>query len=202
VFQEFNQQGGYMDPAMQQLGIQLGEVAARNGAAGIADRIRTRKARKQDKETIADLEEIVNELVSDKSELVRIAQSFEQELVSQKISDADIAYIVDNIIPVLEQVMRAGSEGGEQSQVQEQLDLIRPILSAETVTIMQLIGFNYQKAIGEPLTTLVSNLIASISGGDPAMNQEIQRLALEGQNNLIKLAQDPKATARFNQLGS
>lgn len=191
-----------MDPAMQQLGIQLGEVAARNGAAGIADRIRTRKARKQDKETIADLEEIVNELVSDKSELVRIAQSFEQELVSQKISDADIAYIVDNIIPVLEQVMRAGSEGGEQSQVQEQLDLIRPILSAETVTIMQLIGFNYQKAIGEPLTTLVSNLIASISGGDPAMNQEIQRLALEGQNNLIKLAQDPKATARFNQLGS
>ena len=69
-----------MDPELQRLGIQLAEALARNTASSISTRIRTTKARKKDQESIAELEGIVNELVADKNELARIAQSYEQQL--------------------------------------------------------------------------------------------------------------------------
>lgn len=75
-----------MDPQLQTLTVQLAEVTIRNTAGSIADRITAAKARKKDGETIVELEEIINGLVSDKSELVRIAQAYEEEFVAQRIS--------------------------------------------------------------------------------------------------------------------
>lgn len=40
----------------------------------------------RDQETIAELEDIVNELVADKAELIRIAQAYEEEFVTQRLS--------------------------------------------------------------------------------------------------------------------
>ena len=69
-----------------QLAANLAEVGARNGASIILNKIRASKAKKNDKETIAELEEIISDLLNDKSEIQRIAQAYEQELVSQKIT--------------------------------------------------------------------------------------------------------------------
>ncbi len=82
-----------MDPELQALGIQLADATVRNTAGAVADRINAARAKKKDIETIAELEEIVNNLISDKAELVRIAQAYEQELVAQRISPADVQYI-------------------------------------------------------------------------------------------------------------
>jgi hypothetical protein len=152
-----------MDPQLQTLATQLADTAIRNTAGSIADRIATAKARKKDQETIAELEEIVYGLLSDKSELVQIAQAYEEELVAQRISADDIEYISTNFVPLLQRLIEsaAASNGGDGADVQEMMDLIQPLLSVETVTVLQLIGFNFRKAIGEPLTELVSNLILS-----------------------------------------
>lgn len=155
-----------VDPQFQALGVQLTEAALRNGAGAITTRIGASKARKRDQETIAELEEIVGELLADKSELVRIAQAYEQELVAQQISAEDIEYISTNVVPLLKQVMeRAGASGASGQEI---IDLLQPVLSVETVTVLQLIGFNFRKGIGEPLTELVSRAILSKAAPDPA----------------------------------
>lgn len=50
---------------------------------------------------------------------------------------------------------------GVDPETQKYLDVLEKLLSVETVTVLQLLGFNFRQAIGEPLTQLVRRLIAS-----------------------------------------
>jgi hypothetical protein len=149
-----------MDPNIQALTVQLADVGVRNTAGAIADRVGASRARKKHEETIAELEEIVNDLLADKSELVRIAHAYEAELVAQRISPTDIEYIATHFVPILEQLVSSVPSDDEAS-VQAMIELFKPLLSVETVTILQLLGFNFRQAIGEPLTELVAHLISS-----------------------------------------
>ena len=166
-----------------QLAANLAEVGARNGASIISNKIRASKAKKNDKETIAELEEIISDLLNDKSEIQRIAQAYEQELVSQKITEDDIKYITENLLPVFSEFMT--------DKVQS--DQLKRILSVETLTIMQLIGFNYKQAIGEPLTLLLKKNIEA-------------KIPMDSKTNInyvlamAKLAQDEEATKRYLRL--
>lgn len=150
-----------MDPALQQLSIQLGEVAARNAAGAVLDRVTAVKARKKNEETIATLEEIVNDLLADKAELTLIAQALDEQLVAQRLSEEDLTYVTENLLPLLEQLGAASgsSSSGDMSEV------IGPLLSHETLTILQLLGFNFREGIGTPLTGLVSSYIESLGPG-------------------------------------
>ena len=159
-----------MDPLLKRLTVELGEVALRNAASAIAHKIRAVKARKQDRETIAELEEIVNGLLADKSELLRIARAYEQELVAQQISKQEIEYISQSLVPLLEELMSSSNDPSQNSaSTKEMMELVTPILSVEVVTILQLLGFNFKKAIGEPLTEMVAQFISSkapaVAGG-------------------------------------
>ena len=191
-----------MDPELQKLGIELGEVALRNSAGAVIDRVRTVKAKKRDRETIAELEEIISGLLSDKTELVRIAQAYEQELIAQKISQADIEYITTNFVPLLKQLIEKGAEqsGDDTETVQEIIDLVQPIVSVETVTVLQLLGFNFRKGIGEPLTRLVAGLIEARAQADVADTHELQRLGLLRETAYLEIARDPDAYARLREL--
>jgi len=189
-----------MDPELQTLGVQLGEAAVRNTASAIFDRIGAAKARRQNQEIIAELEQIVNDLIADKAELVRIAQAFEQEMVAQRISAEDVEYITANIVPVLEKMMEsAAKDDAEDAPAQAVMDLIKPILSVETVTVLQLLGFNFRKAIGEPLTTLVSTAILSKAQSNPTLDLEIQKLGLQRELAFFEVAKDAEAYARLRQ---
>lgn len=188
-----------MDPQLQTLSIQLAEAAIRNTAGTISDRISVAKARKKDQETVAELEDIVSGLLSDKAELVRIAQAYEEELVAQRISATDIQYISTNFVPLIRRLVEAGvaSGGGDPGSVDEILSLLQPLLSVETVTVLQLIGFNFKRAIGEPLTDLISRLILSKAEADPATKLEIERLSLLRETVYLDIAKDPEASNRL-----
>jgi hypothetical protein len=166
-----------MDQGLQDLGVQLTASVVRNTAIAIADRISVLRAKKQDNETIADLEQIVNDLIADKSELVRIAQAYKEELVAQQISSGDVQYITTNIMPVLKKLIESATPGGGQgAKSTEVMNLIEPILSVETVTVLQLLGFNFRKAIGQPLTELVSHaILARAQPTLPAISQHPKR---------------------------
>lgn len=166
-----------------QLSANLVETAARNSASFISNKIRAAKAKKNDKETINELEEIISDLLNDKSEIQRIAQAYEQELVSQKITEDDIKYITENILPIFSEFI--------PNKVQ--IEQMKKILSVESLTIMQLIGFNYKQAIGEPLTLLTRKAIESKIPMDSKTNANYV-LAM------AKLAEDENATKRYFQL--
>ena len=145
-----------MNPEMTQLSLQLANTAVRNSATAVAERISSARTRKRDQETIAELEEIVNELVADKAELVRIAQAYEEEFVAQRLSPENVQYIIGSVVPVLNRLV---AESGDEDSVQKMMDLLEPVLSVETLTVLQLVGFNFKRAIGEPLTEVLHQRI-------------------------------------------
>lgn len=161
-----------MDPELTQLSLQLANSAVRNSASAVAERISTVRGRKRDQETIAELEEIVNELVADKAELVRIAQSYEEEFVAQRLSSENVEYIIGSIVPVLK---RLAAESGDEAAVQKMMDLLQPVLSVETLTVLQLVGFNFKRAIGEPLTEVLHQRIMLLAKGTQQASQSKRR---------------------------
>ncbi len=161
------------------------EASTRNTASFIANRIKAVKAKKNDKETINELEEIIQNLLEDKLEIQRIAQAYEQELTSQKITEEDIEYITNNLLPIFIKFLPQDKAGDSEQ--------IKSLLSVETLTIMQLLGFNYKKAIGEPLTLLLKKTIESKIPGDTMLNS---KWALAMAN----IALDKDATERYYKL--
>lgn len=186
-----------LDPQVTELGVQLADVGVRNTVAAVSGRIKAAKAKKQDAETINTLTEIVNDLLADRNDLVQIARGYEQVLDAQRISEGDITYITESIVPIIKKVAEAGGNDTDQM-----IDLLNPILSVETITVLQLLGFNFKKAIGEPLTTLVAQLIGSKTPGSPDAAAHAQRLGLELQLATASLSQDEEAYERFRTLWS
>lgn len=96
-----------MEPQLIDLGIRLSEALVRNTASAISTKVKALKSKKDDKETINELEEIIQELISDKNELLQISQAYQQELVTQKITDTEIDYITQKLIPTLQKLANA-----------------------------------------------------------------------------------------------
>lgn len=192
-----------IDPQLAELGIRLGESAIRNTAGAIANKIQAVKAKKNDQETIHELEEIISSLISDKNELVQIAQAYEQEFVAQQISEENIKYITDNLLPVLkglaEQTPGDEKDSGTQN-LEKAIDALAPLLSVQMLTVLQLVGFNFKKAIGEPLTLLLQKFITSKAPADPQSELERTKLALKYNTEALQVVQDKDASDRLEQL--
>jgi hypothetical protein len=186
-----------IDPEVVGLSVRLTETAARNTATAIGDRIRSSKAAAQAQETIGQLEQIVSELLDDKQELTRIARSYQQELVAQQLTHGDVSYIADTLVPLLEK-LAVGMGEEEGAKFRGQVDAFKPLLSVETVNILQILGFNFRRAIGEPLTKLVESQIAGRVG--TSVDPQVETIKL--QRAAMELAQDPEAFARFQQMNS
>lgn len=181
-----------IDPQFIELGARLTEAAARNSASLVTDKVRGILASGRKDEAIAGLEQLVSELVSDKNEMTRIAQAYQSELVAQRLNSGDVKYIADTFVPLLEELAR--STGGPQGEkFLTSLNAMKPLLSVEMVNVMQLLGFNFRRAIGEPLTELVSHLITS----QAPQNSDLQVEGLKNQRIMAELAMDPEAFERF-----
>ncbi len=171
----------------------LAEITTRNTMGAISDKIKKAKAGADKNKTIKELEEMINSLLNDKIELERISKTLENELVSQQISDDDIAFIVDSIVPLVKELTK-----GDAKQ-QEYIGYIEKLLSKESLKVMQLVGFNYREAIGGPLTNLCADAIKKLSSNSTDQN-EIGVATLKNQTALAQLSADPEAFNRFARL--
>ncbi|MGP9529324.1 hypothetical protein [Glutamicibacter sp. AOP5-A2-18] len=175
------------------LGAQLARIGATNGATAVTDKIKALRSGKKQDQIIAGLEELISELVDEKAELLRIAQSYRQELTSQELSAGDVHYIVNSVVPLIEELV---PESGDSEETQAMIDKIKPILSVQTINILQLLGFNFRRAVGEPLTDLVANLISKPLKQSEAVTMkrfEMDKIASD-------LAKNPEAFERFKQI--
>ncbi len=167
-------------------GADLASVAIKNTASMIHEKIKTIKTNKNLKEQNGELQDIISELLNDKAELLRIAQIYENELASQKITDEEIEFITKNIFPILLHLI--------PERQNKDLDKIEKLLSKETITILQLVGFSYKKAIGEPLTRLVRSLIESKIKPSSQIDQN------QALMEMIELSKDKESFGRFKEL--
>ncbi|VEG28345.1 Uncharacterised protein [Actinomyces howellii] len=159
-----------MDPVVATLLANLAEISARNTTSAIIDKINTAKAKKRDEETIQILSEIVNALIQDREDLVTVAQGLKQQLVSQQISDDDIKHIVETVVPLIETI---GNFGENQSVAA--VEPLRPLLSQDTLKVLQTLGFSYREAIGEPLTSVVRSYISSLEKSSSNRGQRTRK---------------------------
>ena len=170
----------------------LAAATVRNTVGAVSDKVKAAKKGRDQAKTITELESLINELINDKIEVERIAKTLENELVSQQISDSDITFIVDTIIPLVEKITKSDPKR------QEYIVIAKQLLSKETLTVMQLIGFNYREAIGAPLTRLCANAIQNIAQTED--KRDIEKINAEYQVNLVRISQDKEAYERFAKL--
>lgn len=176
------------------LGVRLAESLAKNTATAISDKVRSLKAAGKKDETIAGLEELVSGLIADKAELTRIAQAYQQELVSQRLAPGDVKYIADTVVPLIESL--AETSGTQGAELSKQIEALKPLLSVETANVLQILGFNFRKAIGEPLTQLLEHAILS----RVERSEELKIQSVRREQLYVQLALDPEAYERFREL--
>ncbi|MEB0306262.1 hypothetical protein QN345_13210 [Cryobacterium sp. 10I1] len=181
-------------PEAVELGVRLAESLARNTATAIDDKVRALLTARKNDQIVAGLEEIISDLVADKSELTRIAQAYQEELIAQRLTDQDVRYITDTIMPMLRKLAQNSGEGGEGQLAQ--IDAFAPLLSVDTVKVLQILGFNFRQALGEPLTELTRKAILSRV---PATS-DTQLEGVRREQAYVHLAMDAEAYARFREM--
>lgn len=186
-----------LEPQFQSLVANLAALAAKNSAAYVADRVSRLRASKRDEATFNALAELVDELAADKAEAMRIASAFEQELVAQRISDDDITFMTETVVPLIEKFALSSTGEDEAQDAQDNLDVFKALLSADAVNVLQLVGFNFKEAIGAPLTDLLASVIRAKAQASESPGTEAQRAYIEFQTEMAKLSQDEDAFNRY-----
>lgn len=191
-----------LPPEAIQMGFNLTDLMLRNTAEAVMDRVKAAKSNRNAQEQNAALSQIIQELIEDKNDLIALAQAQQEQLTTQNISEDDLAFINNTLIPTVEKLVDATENPHEQGQAQaEQLaaiKLIKSLGTTEMLSVLQLVGFSYRKAIGEPLTELVASLIrGEISYANDAT---VMKLILERDILRYEVSQDVGAHNRWKTM--
>ena len=147
------------------LGASLTQLAVKGTVTAITTKVKAIKEEQNVENVKAKYDEIINELLSEREEAVRIAQAYKSELEKVVISDEDIEHLHNTVSRILEVIKNLQDDNSEDNnQVNEQIqtyEQIKELISIDTLKTMQLLGFNYKSAIGEPLTLMLRNFILS-----------------------------------------
>ncbi|MGD9780377.1 hypothetical protein [Methanomethylovorans sp.] len=163
-----------MDPTCTQpiieMGVSLAELAVKGTASAVNKKIRAAKEEKNIENLRTTYDELINEVLLEREEAVRIAQAYKSELDRIVISDDDIEHLHNTVAMVLEifnssqmtTAMAQGEEATKKAQdTANSLSQIKCLISVDTLKTMQLLGFNYKAAIGEPLTQICADAISA-----------------------------------------
>lgn len=138
------------------MGVALAELAVKGTASAVSKKIRAIKDVKDAEKLRTTYDSIVNEVIQEREDAVRIAQAYKAELDRIIISDEDIQHLHATISRILDLIKQFSPDTPVES-----LETFKDLVSADTLKTMQLLGFNYKAAIGEPLTKLCADAIAS-----------------------------------------
>ena len=156
--------------AIVNLGANLTSLVLKGTATAIHGKIEGLK-REQNADVIRTAyNEMINQLLEEREDAVRIAQTYKAELEKVVISDEDIEYLqqtvskVLDVIKSLQLVDTLNADPEKQAKAKASMaavESIKNLISKDVLKTMQLLGFNYKAAIGEPLTELCANAISS-----------------------------------------
>lgn len=139
-----------------EMGVALAELAVKGTASAVSKKIRSIKDEKNAEKLRTTYDSIVNEVIQEREDAVRIAQAYKAEIDRIIISDEDIQHLHATISRILDLIKQFSPDTPVES-----LETFKDLVSADTLKTMQLLGFNYKAAIGEPLTNLCADAIAS-----------------------------------------
>jgi hypothetical protein len=148
-----------MDANMElltEMGINLTNMAIKGTVSAINTKVKAIKNEKDIEKLRNCYDQLINELLSEREEAVRIAQIYKSEIEKIEISDKDIEHLHKTVGNVLNIIKEMSPNVPIESFIKFQ-----QLINIDTLKAMQLLGFNYKAAIGEPLTHLCANAISS-----------------------------------------
>lgn len=145
----------YTKPLVE-MGVALTELAVKGTASAVNKKIRAAKEIKDAEKLRVTYDELINEVLQEREEAVRIAQVYKSELEKIVISDKDIEHLHNTVSRLLDVLKKISPEMPVDS-----FEMIKDLISVDTLKTMQLLGFNYKAAIGEPLTELCASAISA-----------------------------------------
>ena len=148
---------------LTKLGIELTTLTVKGTATAVSTKIRAIKDEKNADKIRNVYDEIINELLQEKDEAVRIAHSYKSELDRVVISDEDIEHLQNTISRLIEIFKPKKAEQENESENAAIYEQAKALINKDTLKTMQLLGFNYKAAIGEPLTQLCAVAITSFA---------------------------------------
>lgn len=167
--------------ALAEMGVSLTELAVKGTASAVNKKIRAVKDIKDAEKLRVTYDALINEVLQEREEAVRIAQAYKAELDRIEISDDDIEHLhntVSRVLEIIKTIQLSGAIGKSEAEIEkiksqvEGYEQIKELISVDTLKTMQLLGFNYKAAIGEPLTNLCAN---AISGWGTKSNNQKRR---------------------------
>ena len=126
---------------------QLAVLAAKGTATTVSNKFQSIRQKKQIEDICNSYEELINEVVAERAQAIAVAQAYESELRRYEISDEEINHLRATVSDALD-VLKEMSPGTDIT-VYEQL---KSLITVNTLKAMQLLGFDYKAAIGDPLT--------------------------------------------------
>lgn len=156
--------------AIVEMGVSLAELAVKGTASAVTKKIRAVKDVKDAEKLRVTYDALINEVLQEREEAVRIAQAYKAILDRIEISDEDIEHLhntVSRIIEIIKKIQLSSAAGKSDEEIEkiksqaEEYEQIKELISVDTLKTMQLLGFNYKDAIGEPLTKLCANAISN-----------------------------------------
>lgn len=150
------------------MAMSLANLAVKGTASAVNKKIKAIREEKNIDNLRATYDEITNEILLEREEAVRIAQAYKSEIDRIQIKDEDIEHLHKTVGKILEIInksqMKEAEKKGEEAiqkarETAESLNQIKDLISVDTLKTMQLLGFNYKAAIGDPLTQYVLFLL-------------------------------------------
>ena len=166
-----------MDKELIDLGIRLGELAFVNTTSFVSTKIKSFKNEKDIQKLKNNYEEIINQLLDEKQEAIRIAQAYREEVENTNRSDDKIDYLHNTVAKALKVL---DSYSGDREM--EVTDIVK-LIDKDVLKTMQLLGFNYKDAIGQPLTDLCRDYINSKSISNSYQNKAKKTRRWENKEN-------------------
>lgn len=153
-----------MQPLVE-MGLSLTELAVKGTATKINNKIKSSKNEKNIENLRTMYDEIINEILQEREEAIRIAQTYKSELDKIIISDDDIEHLQNTVSQVLDIIKALSPETPTAP-----FETLKSLISVDTLKTLQLLGFNYKVAIGEPLTALCANAIGNLGNKNTSSN--------------------------------
>ena len=143
-----------------ELGVELGKMAVKGIASAVRKRVKVIKNEKNIEDIRNAYDEIISELLTEREEAVHIAQEYRSEVERINISEEDIKHLQATITKALD-IFKKFGEFDENDQLNS-FEQIKELITVDTLKTMQLLGFNYKAAIGEPLTEICAQAIRNL----------------------------------------
>ena len=152
---------------LTELGVSLTELAVKGTASIVTKKIKAIKDEKNIEAIRKTYDEIINELILEREQAVRIAQSYKSELDRIIIGDEDIKHLNFTVSKVLDLVKKISPNTSTES-----FEVVKDLINVDTLKTMQLLGFNYKAAIGEPLTKICAESIMKLGTRNKSNNSK------------------------------